>query len=84
MPQHFDLKNEIPVFKNASGMRDAIEYYSNHEAERHALAANARARVLKEHTYRHRAMEILSLAAWGISNWAGRLDLSDQALCIRE
>ena len=63
MPQHFDLKSEMPVFKNASGMRDAIQYYSNHEAERHELAANARARVLKEHTYRHRAMEILSLAA---------------------
>ena len=63
MPQHFDLKSEMPVFKNASGMREAIQYYSSHEAERHGLAANAHARVLKEHTYRHRAMEILSLAA---------------------
>ena len=63
MAQHFDLKSEMPVFKNASGMREAIQYYSKHEAERHGLAANAHARVLKEHTYRHRAMEILSLAA---------------------
>ena len=63
MPQHFDLNSEIPVFRNASGMREAIKYYSSHEAERHELAANAHARVLKEHTYRHRAMEILSLAA---------------------
>jgi spore maturation protein CgeB len=63
MPQHFDLKSEMPVFKNASGIREAIQYYSSHEAERLGLAANAHARILKEHTYRHRAMEILSLAA---------------------
>lgn len=63
MPQHFDLKREMPVFTSASGMQDAIQYYLTHEAERRELAANAQVRVLKEHTYRHRAMEILSLAA---------------------
>jgi len=62
MPQHFDLKNEMPVFESANDMLDAIQYYLAHESERNELAANARARVLKEHTYRHRAMEILSLA----------------------
>jgi spore maturation protein CgeB len=60
---HFDLKNEIPVFESPSSMMDAIKYYLSHESERHEMAANARARVLKEHTYRHRAMEILSLAS---------------------
>jgi len=63
LPLHFDLKNEIPVFSSAGGMLDAIQYYLDHESERNELAANARARVLKEHTYRHRAMEILSLAS---------------------
>ena len=61
LPLHFDQKDEIPVFTNASGMLDAIQYYLTHESERKALAENARARVLKEHTYRHRALEILSL-----------------------
>lgn len=63
LPLHFDLKNEIPVFESPSSMMDAIKYYLNHESERNEMAANARARVLKEHTYRHRAMEILSLAS---------------------
>jgi spore maturation protein CgeB len=63
LPLHFDLKNEIPVFKSPSSMMDAIKYYVSHESERNEMAANARARVLKEHTYRHRAMEILSLAS---------------------
>jgi spore maturation protein CgeB len=63
LPLHFDLKNEIPVFESPSSMMDAIKYYLSHESERNEMAANARARVLKEHTYRHRAMEILSLAS---------------------
>jgi spore maturation protein CgeB len=63
LPLHFDLKNEIPVFSSASAMLDAIQYYLDHELERNEMAANSRARVLKEHTYRHRAMEILSLAS---------------------
>lgn len=63
LPLHFDLKNEIPIFKSPSSMVDAIKYYMSHESERNEMASNARARVLKEHTYRHRAMEILSLAS---------------------
>ena len=63
LPLHFDLKNEIPVFESPSSMLDAIKYYMSHDSERNEMATNARARVLKEHTYRHRAMEILSLAS---------------------
>lgn len=63
LPMHFDLKNEIPVFESPSSMMDAIKYYTSHESERNEMAASARARVLKEHTYRHRAMEILSLVS---------------------
>ena len=63
LPLHFDLKNEIPVFESSSSMIDAVKYYMSHESERNEMASNARARVLKEHTYRHRAMEILGLAS---------------------
>jgi spore maturation protein CgeB len=63
LPLHFDLKNEIPVFESPSSMLDAIKYYMSHDSERNEMATNARARVLKEHTYRHRAMEILSLVS---------------------
>jgi spore maturation protein CgeB len=63
LPLHFDLKNEIPVFKSTNSMLEAIKYFANNESERNEMAANARARVLKEHTYRHRAMEILSLTS---------------------
>jgi len=60
---HFDLRNEISVFESPGSMMDAIKYYLSHESERNEIASNARARVLKEHTYRHRALEILSLVS---------------------
>jgi len=62
MSLHFDLNKEMRVFENTHGMLEAIKYYLNNDLERRELADNARGRVLKEHTYRHRAMEILSLA----------------------
>ena len=61
LPLHFDLKNEMRVFDSPSSMMDAVKYYMSHESERDEMASNARAKVLKEHTYRHRALEILSL-----------------------
>jgi spore maturation protein CgeB len=61
LPLHFDLAGELPAFGRWEEMRAAIEYFSTHEAERNAIAGRARTRVLQEHTYRHRAQEILSV-----------------------
>jgi len=61
LPLHFDQACEIPAFGQWEAMRAAIEYFSTHEADRMAFAVNARKRVLQEHTYRHRAREILNL-----------------------
>jgi len=63
LPHHFDLGSEIAVFESLSDLKDGIKYYISHDSERNEMAASARARVLKEHTYRHRAMEILSLVS---------------------
>jgi spore maturation protein CgeB len=61
LPLHFEIKCDIFAFQNTAGMLDGVHYYLKNEMERKEMAENARARVLKEHTYRHRAMEILSL-----------------------
>jgi spore maturation protein CgeB len=61
LPPHFDLAAELSAFGQWNAMRAAIEYFSTHEDERKAIAANGKRRVLQEHTYRHRAQEIMSL-----------------------
>jgi spore maturation protein CgeB len=63
LPLHFDPAGEIPAFGQWEAMRAAIEYFSTHADDRNAFAASARRRVLREHTYRHRALEIMSLVS---------------------
>jgi spore maturation protein CgeB len=60
LPLHFDAAGEVPAFHNWREFQSAIEYFLAHAEERKAIAENARRRVLSEHTYRHRAQEILS------------------------
>jgi spore maturation protein CgeB len=57
---HFDTAREVPAFHSWREFQSAIEYFLAHEEERKAIAENARRRVLCEHTYRHRAQEMLS------------------------
>ncbi len=59
LPLHFNTKSEVPVFKRWEELERAIDYYLKHEKERKKITTNAKARVAKEHTYRHRVMEIL-------------------------
>jgi spore maturation protein CgeB len=55
----FRIGEEMITFEDADDMRNKIAYYLCHEDERKEVAARARARVLAEHTYRHRAEHIL-------------------------
>jgi spore maturation protein CgeB len=52
----------VAVFTSLAEAREKISYYLAHEDERRAMAAAAKARVLKEHTYARRlagALEII-------------------------
>lgn len=61
LPLHFDVKSEVPAFPTWTAFKDAAKYFLRHEDERKAIAANSRRRVLAEHTYAHRAREILNV-----------------------
>ncbi|MBT8490816.1 MAG: glycosyltransferase [Deltaproteobacteria bacterium] len=61
MSLHFDPAEEVIALSRWEDMVWAIEYFLEHETERNDLATKAQARVLKEHTYRHRAEEIMSV-----------------------
>lgn len=58
---HFDLENEIPVYRDLKGCRALIDHYLKHPDERAACADAARERALGEHTYDHRAQQMLDL-----------------------
>jgi spore maturation protein CgeB len=52
-------KDEIETFKSKEEMREKAVYYLGHPEQRQEKAAAARARVLAEHTWTHRARQIL-------------------------
>jgi spore maturation protein CgeB len=58
---HFDPANEVLALGSWEDTERAIEYFLEHQEEREAFAKKAQERVLKEHTYKHRAQEIVSL-----------------------
>lgn len=58
---HFDPAEEVMALTGWEDMKRAASYFLRHEEERKAFAGRARARVLKDHTYRRRAEEILEI-----------------------
>jgi spore maturation protein CgeB len=64
LPPLFRAGTEVVTFTDAAALRDLVAHWLVHPAERAAVAAAARARVLAEHTYRHR-METLLEAICG-------------------
>ena len=61
----FTPGEEIVTFEDAADLRDKASYYLAHDDERRAIAARARARVLREHTYEHRARAIAAAVGLG-------------------
>ncbi len=59
LEHHFDLQDEIPVYRSLGELREKIDYYLAHAEERRATAERARQRALGEHTYAHRAKRML-------------------------
>jgi len=65
LDNHFDFATELPVYRDLKELRALIEHFLAHPDERNAIAQAARARVLRGHTYAHRAQEMLDhLIAW--------------------
>ncbi|MFO7598288.1 MAG: glycosyltransferase [Candidatus Desulfacyla sp.] len=61
MPLHFDLGKEMVALTRWEDMTAAVDYFLKNESERRGFGKRAQERVLQEHTYRHRAEEIISL-----------------------
>jgi spore maturation protein CgeB len=61
----FFAPDEMPTFADAADLKRKAAYFLAHEDERRELAGRARARVLREHTYEHRARQVA--AALGLA-----------------
>jgi spore maturation protein CgeB len=58
---HFNPAEEVIALSSWEDMSRAVDYFMAEEAERLELIRKAQQRVLREHTYKHRAAEIISL-----------------------
>lgn len=61
LEDHFDFAAELPTFASLAELRAKIDYYLSHPDERKQIAARARERALREHTYERRAHQMLDL-----------------------
>ncbi|MBN2310200.1 MAG: glycosyltransferase [Candidatus Hydrogenedentes bacterium] len=59
LDQFFDFDTELPVYRDLAGLRRLIDHSLAHPDERERVAAAARARVLRDHTYEKRAQQML-------------------------
>lgn len=57
----FAYEDELPVYRSLPELRAKIDFYLGRPDLRRAIAATARARALRDHTYEHRAVEMLEL-----------------------
>lgn len=59
--EHFNVQEEIVVYRNAEELQDLVAYYLEHPAERKALVEKGRKKVLARHTWLNRMTEAVSL-----------------------
>ena len=57
--EYFEPDNEIVTYENGDDAIHKIKYYLSHEKELNRIAYNGYRRILKEHTYEKRLLEIL-------------------------
>ena len=60
MSEHFHIGDEVIEFDSTADLKNKLIYFLNHPEERLAIAAKARKRVLKEHTYEDRMNQVLA------------------------
>jgi spore maturation protein CgeB len=60
--QHFTPDREIALYRSVDELRERAQVLLRDDAWRRSLGAAARARALREHTWRHRLEELLTIA----------------------
>lgn len=60
LERYFDVERELYVYRDESGLIDAMNEIESHPDEARRRALRACARALEEHTYRHRIERILN------------------------
>jgi hypothetical protein len=58
---YFEPGAEVATYRTVDECRKLIAYYTQHDAEREAIAAAGQRRTLREHTYRHRMLDLLQI-----------------------
>lgn len=61
----FEDGRELVVFRNLNDLRERARHYLDHDQERREIACRGRAKVLAEHTYRHRVAALIEMATGG-------------------
>jgi len=67
----FDVSSEVPAYRDLAELREKINYFLARPKKREEIAAAARKRALAEHTYEHRAKQMLDLI---LRSYAGRIE----------
>ena len=57
----FAPDTEVAVYHSPEECAEKIKYYLSHDPERRAVAAAGQARTLREHTYKHRMEELVTI-----------------------
>ena len=61
LQQFFDFERELPIYRSLPELRGKIDHFLARPEACREIAAAARDRVLREHTYEHRAAHMLDL-----------------------
>lgn len=72
LERHFEFETELPVYRDLGELRAKIDYFINRDDEREAVARRARDRALREHTYAHRASQMLECI---MDRFASRIEI---------
>jgi spore maturation protein CgeB len=59
LERHFEFESELPVYRDLGELRAKIDLFLTRDDERAAIAERARHRALREHTYEHRARQMI-------------------------
>ena len=61
LEEWFEPEKEVIIVNSAEEAKDRYQFLLKNETERTAIGKSARERVLKEHTFRHRAQELVDI-----------------------
>jgi spore maturation protein CgeB len=59
LPQYFESDQEVLVYQQTDQLRELVQFALENAPQRERVAAAARARALREHTYMHRMLQLL-------------------------